>query len=145
MLSEIFHLGLTQETLASLAAELGSDCAFFIYNTPMFASGRGEVLEPYDLDLSAYEIRVEMPSDSHVSTREAYSGLEISEQQGPSLKEILALPVAEWKHSLVNDFEASVFPNHPEISELKSKIYADGAIYAAMSGSGSSVFGIFEA
>jgi len=143
MLSDMFLLGLAPHRLAEMAAQLGSDCAFFIYNTPMFASGRGEVLEPFALDLSGYEIRVEMPADSAVSTREAYAGIKPCGEA--HLREVLAKPVAEWKGLLENDFEASVFPAHPEISELKSKMYADGAVYAAMSGSGSAVFGIFEA
>jgi len=141
MLNEEFSLGLSLEKLASLAAELGSDCAFFIYNEPMFASGRGEVLEAFDIDLSPYEIRVEMPADSHVSTKEAYAGIVPSGES--DLREVLALPVSEWKGRLVNDFEASVFPTHPEIVALKSKMYAERAIYAAMSGSGSAIFGIF--
>lgn len=148
MLSEMFSLALPDEALAAYAARLGSDCAFFIYNTPMLGEGRGEVLTPFPLDLGNYELRVEIPQGSSVSTKEAYSGVKPRFAPGTSgpgdLREILSLPVEQWKGALVNDFEASVFPLHPEIAALKEKMYADGAVYAAMSGSGSAVFGLFR-
>lgn len=148
MLSDMFSLNLADEALAAYAARLGSDCAFFIYNTPMLGEGRGEVLTPFPLDLGSYVLRVEIPQGSSVSTREAYSGVKPRFAPGTSgpgdLREILSLPVEQWKGALVNDFEASVFPLHPEIAALKEKMYADGAVYAAMSGSGSAVFGLFN-
>lgn len=143
MLNEMFSLGLSSGKLASYAATLGSDCAFFIYDRPMFGSGRGELLEEFDIDLSSYEIRVEIPEGVSVSTREAYGGI-IPHEPEVWLREALKLPVCQWKECIVNDFEASVFPLHPEISALKRSMYERGAVYAAMSGSGSSVFGIFK-
>lgn len=144
-MNDIFSLCLPKSELASLAAELGSDCPFFIYNTPMLASGRGEILEPYALDLSEYEFRVEVPEGVAVSTREAYAGVDAAEGRIPSepVRSVLALPAGQWKGRLVNDFEPSVFALHPQIEALRNKMYSEGAIYAAMSGSGSAVFGIF--
>lgn len=154
MLNEMFSLGLDDGTLAGYASRLGSDCAFFIYNHPMFGTGRGEVLTPYEIDLSSYELRVEVPSGVSVSTVEAYRGVlavKLNRQEGKvpgaearPLAEVLKMPVPQWKDFLVNDFEATVFPLHPEIPALKRKMYEEGAVYASMSGSGSSVFGLFE-
>lgn len=150
MINELCSLGMSDASLASLAANLGSDCAFFIYNRPMLGTGRGEILTPIDLDLSAYEVRVIVPEGISVSTAEAYRGLR-REDSGDKPRndaagdrpEVLSRPVAEWKDLLFNDFEASVFPLHPTLSEIKAALYADGALYAAMSGSGSALFGIF--
>ena len=143
MISEIFALGLSSERLAAYAARLGSDCAFFIYDTPMLGSGRGEILEPFDMDLSAYELRVEAPEGVSVSTKEAYAGIRPREDRAP-LREILAAPVEQWRELLHNDFEDSVFPAYPQIRSLKESLYERGAVYAAMSGSGSAVFGLFR-
>lgn len=146
MLNEMFSIGLDDSALAEYAARLGSDCAFFIYNRPMFGTGRGEVLEPYDIDLSAWQLRVEVPSGVAVSTAEAYRGVLAARNTAialPPLKEALKGPVESWKDVVINDFEATVFPLHPEIQALKRRFYDDGAVYAAMSGSGSSVFGLF--
>ena len=141
-LNGMFSLGLSDVRLAEYASRLGSDCAFFIYDRPMLGTGRGEILEPFAIDLSAYETRVEVPGGVHVSTKEAYEGIIPAVPEIP-LREVLLRPVEEWKEALVNDFEKSIFPKHPEIEALKKKFYADGAVYAAMSGSGSAVFGIF--
>ena len=140
-LNSMFSLSLTDAELAGYAARLGSDCAFFIYNRPMFGEGRGEILSPFDIDLSRYEIRVEIPEGVAVSTKEAYSG--IVPRCGRDLREVLSRPVNEWKELLVNDFEETVFRLHPEIAALKRRFYDEGAVYAAMSGSGSAVFGLF--
>lgn len=110
----------------------------------MFASGRGEILEPFDIDLSAYRIEVAIPEGVAVSTREAYAGVIPSEAK-ESLRTTLARPVETWPGLLVNDFERSVFPAHPEIPALKEDFYRRGALYAAMSGSGSAVFALFPA
>lgn len=141
--SDLFGLGLDDAGLASRAALLGSDCAFFILNRPAIGSGRGDVLEPFDLDLSQYEIRVTVPQGISVSTAQAYRGIRpgIPETRVP---EILKRPVGEWKDLLANDFEETVFALYPELKELKEQLYAEGAVYAAMSGSGSAVFGIFN-
>lgn len=147
MLNEMFSLGLDDAALAGYAARLGSDCAFFIYNRPMLGTGRGEVLEPFDLDLSGWNLRVEVPQGVAVSTAEAYRGVLAAKSRdnaGMPLREALALPVGQWKGNVVNDFEATVFPLHPEIPALKQRLYDEGAVYAAMSGSGSSVFGLFK-
>ena len=145
MVNEICALGLAEEDLASLAAHLGSDCPFFIYDRPMLGSGRGEILTPFDLDLSAYEVRVIVPEGIAVSTAEAYRGVQARQPEGElSVAEVLSRPVAEWKDRLVNDFEDSVFPLHPALAEIKEALYADGALYAAMFGSGSALFGIFS-
>lgn len=143
MLNEIFLLRLQTAEMAEMAATLGSDCPFFIYNRPMMASGRGEILKPYrNLDLSGYRIEVVKP-DVFVSTREAYAGVRPHLPETP-LEEILSRPVGQWRSSLVNDFEESIFPAHPEIEAVKRQFYERGAVYAAMSGSGSAVFGIFR-
>lgn len=142
MIDEMFSLGLTDENLASYAARLGSDCAFFIYNSPMFATGRGEVLSPFDIDLSRYETRLAIPDGIHVSTREAYGGIVPCDSR-PGLKQMLGTGIENWKGNLVNDFENTVFAAHPEIAEIKEDMYRQGAVYAAMSGSGSAVFGLF--
>ena len=138
----LFNLGLRDEVLASHAAKLGSDCPFFIYNRPMFASGRGEILTDFDIDLSEYRIEVATPP-VFVSTREAYSGIKPHRPAEP-LSDVLRLPVSEWKGALVNDFEATVFAAHPSLADVKEDFYNRGAVYVSMSGSGSSVFGIFK-
>lgn len=146
-LNELYELKLSDEKLAAYAARLGSDCAFFIYNRPMMGEGRGELLKDYPMDLSHYELRVEVPSGVKVSTKEAYSGVIPRDRQTKSsapLAEVLELPIELWKGKLVNDFEDSVFPQFPQIADLKQSFYDQGAVYASMSGSGSAVFGIFE-
>lgn len=148
MLSDLFWLGLSEKRLAALALELGSDCPFFIYDRPMFATGRGEILEPSGIDLSGYRIRVELPYGVQVSTREAYASLKLHGHasqpgEGKGLKELLQHPIEEWKGLVINDFEEGVFESYPQIAAMKEKMYAEGAVYASMSGSGSAVFGIF--
>lgn len=141
-LNELFSLGLTKQELASYAARLGSDCAFFVYDVPMIGEGRGEILTPFEIDLSGYELRVEIPEGVAVSTAEAYKGVQM--HQGEALRETLARPVGSWRDFLGNSFEKTVFPLHPEIEKLKLSFYEKGAVYASMSGSGSSVFGLFK-
>lgn len=141
MLSGMFSLGLDDAALAARAARLGSDCAFFVYGKPMFGEGRGEILSPFDLDLGGYEIRVELPEGVRVSTKEAYSG--VTPCGTSDLRNLLSRPVPDWRGTVENDFEKSVFAAHPEIAALKQRFYDEGAVYAAMSGSGSAVFGLF--
>ena len=144
-LSDMFDLRLEDWQLADYAACLGSDCSFFIYHRTMVGEGRGDVLTDYDLDLSAYEIRVEVPEGVRVSTSEAYSRVIPRERLAlPPLREALRYPVEMWPEVLFNDFESSVFPIHPEVERLKQRFYAEGAAYASMSGSGSAVFGLFR-
>ncbi len=142
MLSELFELSLPTARLEQLAGRLGADCAFFIQGTPQWGSGKGDILEPAQLDLSAYEIRIAIPDGVHVNTAEAYKGLTPHETSEP-LRELLKLPVDQWRGHVVNDFEDSVFPAHPEIAALKEQMYRDGAVYASMSGSGAAVYGLF--
>lgn len=149
-LNEICALGLSEERLSEYASRLGSDCAFFIWNRPMFGTGRGEILEPFDLDLSGYEVKVLVPEGISVSTKEAYDGIiPRSSVEGPivpsmDLKEALMQPVEEWKGLVVNDFETTVFKKHPELAAIKQSLYDSGAVYAAMSGSGSAVFALYR-
>ena len=142
MLNELCSLNLTQEQLAAYAAELGSDCAFFIYNRPMRGQGRGEILTPYDLDLSSYDIQVITPAGIAVSTKDAYGGIRPHLPELP-LIEVLAKPIEEWDGLLVNDFEETVFAKYPELAAIKRSLYDCGAVYASMSGSGSALFGIY--
>lgn len=147
MISEIAGLGLDDATLASFASRLGSDCAFFIYDRPMLGEGRGELLSPYEIDLSSYELKVVVPPDVAVSTAEAYRGItprEMLPEPLMPLKEALAMPAGEWKDCLVNDFEKTVFAVHPEIKAVKQSLYDAGAVYASMSGSGSALFALFK-
>lgn len=141
LIDEKFQLQLTAEQQAHYAGQSGSDCAFFIYNRPCFATGRGEELEPLRLDLSAYSFLLVAPP-VHIDTRWAYSLIE-PRLPGLPLKEILRLPVEQWKGRMENDFEEGVFESYPLIKAVKEQLYVKGAIYAAMSGSGSAVFGIF--
>ncbi len=142
MMATLANLDLTDEQLASYAARLGSDCAFFVYNTPMFGTGRGEILEPFPLDLKGYRIEVVIPEGIAVSTADAYRGI-VPCESGTPLKEILHRPVTSWKDSLENDFEKTVFAKYPALAAVKEGLYEKGALYAAMSGSGSACFGIF--
>lgn len=143
MLNELCSLNLTQEQLAAYAAELGSDCAFFIYNRPMRGQGRGEILTPYDIDLSSYDIQVITPAGIAVSTKDAYGGIKPHMPELP-LPEVLSKPIEEWDGTLVNDFEETVFAKYPELASIKRSLYDCGAVYASMSGSGSALFGIYE-
>ena len=140
-LNALFGLGIPKDDLAALAAQLGSDCAFFIYNRPMLARGRGEILTPVDFSLEGFRIRI-YPQDVFVSTREAYAGI-VPHEPARRIESVLKLPVERWDGLLVNDFETSVFMRHPELAAAKQAIYDDGALYVAMSGSGSALFGIF--
>jgi len=141
MIAELGRLSLSDVELAAYAAQLGSDCAFFIYNRPMFGSGRGEVLEPFDLDLSAYEFKVYIPEGVSVSTADAYRGIVPHLPEKP-LRKVLSQPVETWKEELKNDFEETVFAKYPSLAPVKEMLYNEGAVYAAMSGSGSAFFQI---
>jgi 4-diphosphocytidyl-2-C-methyl-D-erythritol kinase len=142
MINDMCSLGLVGEDLEAMALELGSDCPFFIRNTPQYAMGRGERMEPVAIDLSGYRIEVVCP-EVHVSTRAAFSRV-MPKPSTFDLRTLPQVPVAEWKDVLKNDFEESVFVQFPEIAAVKEKLYADGAVYAAMSGSGSAVYGLFK-
>jgi 4-diphosphocytidyl-2-C-methyl-D-erythritol kinase len=142
MLNEKFHLKLSTPKLLNYALQLGSDCPFFIINKPCFATGRGEMLEEIKIDLSAYKIVLINPG-IHVNTGWAFSHITPALSK-KSIKEIVQQPIETWKAELKNDFETAVFTVHPQVKEIKESLYLQGAIYAAMSGSGSTVFGIFD-
>jgi len=142
LLDQKFNLGMPTGQMLGYARKLGADCAFFIQNKPAFAFDKGDEFEPVKRDLSNYQIVVVMPP-VHVSTSEAYSGVKPAPVE-QSLMELIYKPVTEWKNFIKNDFETSVFKNHPIIRGVKAALYEAGAIYASMSGSGASVFGIFD-
>ena len=142
LLNEMFTLGLSDEQMMGYAARLGADCAFFILSRPAYAEGIGERLQPVSLDLSHYYIGVVRP-DIPVSTREAFSLIK-PEKPAKCCRDIVKQPVETWRNELTNDFEQSVFALHPEIGATKQQLYDLGATYAAMSGSGSAVFGLFK-
>ncbi len=159
-INDVFELGLSLDTLAGIAAQLGSDCPFFIYNQPMFASGRGEILEPYPLDLLGYHIEVVTPG-INISTPEAYKGvdaikfgigaddvlaaemLQAIDSADAGLKERIGAGIDQWRENVVNDFEAYAFAQYPILAQIKQSLYDRGAVYAAMTGSGSALYGIF--
>ncbi|AFL83085.1 4-diphosphocytidyl-2-C-methyl-D-erythritol kinase [Belliella baltica DSM 15883] len=141
MMNNLFDLLLEDWFLEEYAAQLGSDCPFFIENTPKIATGRGEILEPVEVDLSGKHLLLINPN-IHIGTKEAYAGV-TPKASSIDLKKVLA-DQSRWKDELINDFEASIFPRYPEIASIKTQLYEMGAFYAAMSGSGSTVFGLFE-
>lgn len=145
LLNQMFSIGLTVKQQERYAARLGSDCAFFIRSQPALASGRGEQLKPISLNLNGWYISVVHPG-IHVSTAQAYAGVKKRGQTSgnESLEYIIHQPVSAWSKLLHNDFEETVFAAHPAILKLKEKMSETGAIYAAMSGSGSAVFGLFQ-
>ena len=142
MLNEQFALHLTTEQLERYASQLGADCAFFAQNKPVFAEGIGNEFSPISLSLKGWHVVLIKP-DTHISTAEAYRGVKCVAPD-VRLREALQCPMAAWKDCVCNDFEASVFPLHPELGEIKQWLYDSGAVYAAMSGSGSTIYGIFQ-
>jgi len=141
LLNEKYKLNLSLKQLIDYAAELGSDCPFFIINQPCYATGRGEILTPISLDLSAYKFVLVHPS-IHINTKWAFEQLKLSKPT-ISINQIIDQPIKTWKKQLVNDFESPISKQYPIIQEIKNKLYQNGAIYASMTGSGSTVFGIF--
>ena len=141
LLNDYCQLGLSVTQLENYATQLGADCAFFVRNTPMLARGIGNIFSPINLSLSGYKIVIVKP-DIFVSTREAFSLIKPYTPEH-DLSETIALPINQWRKYLQNDFERSVFPQYPEIASIKERLYQNGAIYASMSGSGSSLYGIF--
>lgn len=142
MLRSLFHPGIPDAELEEMASKLGSDCAFFVRGKAQIGKGRGEILETIDLDLKGYWL-VLVNGGIHVPTREAYFRVHPNRER-ESLRTILSSPLETWKETLVNDFEQSVFALHPELAEMKQQLYEAGALYAAMTGSGSTLFGIFK-
>lgn len=141
MINEIAELNLNADDLKRYAARLGSDVPFFIENRPVFATGKGEIMEPIALDLSDKMIKIVKPELS-ISTAEAYANI-IPQKAPVDLREAVKQPVEKWKDLIFNDFERALFPKYPELPRLKQALYDDGALYAAMTGSGSAVYGIF--
>ena len=154
-LNELFNLGLSKEQLAQEVRPLGADCPFFIYNTPCYAEGIGDILTPIDLNLKGIRIVMIKPEEG-VSTKEAYCGIKphpevagqikslFFQRSGLSAKRSFSEAVSEQSELFTNDFEASVFPKHPIIADIKKRLLDAGAFYASMSGSGSTVFGLFK-
>lgn len=142
MLNELIGNRFNDRELASIALELGADCPFFIYNRPMYASGVGERLEDVNLSLDGYWIVIAKPK-VYISTKEAFAGV-VPRKGDIDLRDIGNMPITEWQGLVKNDFEESVFPKHPELRDLKDTLLNYGASYASMSGSGSSIYGIYE-
>ncbi len=142
LINQKFELGISIEQLKLYALQLGSDCPFFILNSPCFATGKGEKLTPIYLDLSAYKFILIYPQ-IHIKTQWAFSKIKCSSSE-KSINEIIKQPIETWKVELQNDFEEPIFTTHPELKKIKQNLYDAGATYAAMSGSGSTIFGIFK-
>lgn len=142
ILNKLFKLGLSPEQLANYTRQLGSDSTFFLENKPVFAFQKGDHFIPVSLSLNSYKIMLLVPS-IHVSTQLAYS-LVIPKKPGKSVRDIIQRPPEEWRNLLFNDFEEAVMGKYPEIRVIKDTLYALGAVYASMSGSGSAVYGLFK-
>ncbi len=142
LLNETFNLGLTTRQMIDYAARLGADCAFFIQSTPCYAEGIGERLEPISLNLKGWYLAVVRP-DIPVSTKEAFSRIHPHHPQ-KNCRQVVTQPVETWREELTNDFEESVFALYPAIGKVKEMLYKKGATYAAMSGSGSALYGLFR-
>ena len=142
LLNQQFELRLNAEQMTNYARQLGADCAFFINDKPVYAFEKGDRFEPVELDLSMYHLVLVMPP-VHVSTAEAYGGIKPKPTNVP-LKELAQLPISEWQAHVKNDFEEHIFKLYPIIADVKDSLRQAGALYASMSGSGASVFGIFE-
>ena len=137
-----YNLSLSEEQMERLAAKLGADCPFFINPRPLYAEGIGDIFAPISLDLSGWYLILVKP-EVHVSTREAYAGVH-PHKPTYSMLETAKLPVGMWADRMVNDFEESIFSSHPLLADIKQELYHLGAAYAAMSGSGSTIFGLFS-
>jgi 4-diphosphocytidyl-2-C-methyl-D-erythritol kinase len=140
-LNQLFNLQIPEQALLDYALQLGSDCPFFIINTPAFATGRGEILTPTTVDLSGYSIVIVNPGID-ISTKLAFS-LITPQVPDTNMEAVICDPVTSWKENLINDFEQPVFNSFPEIANIKDTLYQKGAVYASMTGTGSTVYGIF--
>lgn len=141
-LNETFGNPFGRGDLMKMALKLGADCPFFIVNTPSFATGVGEILEPVKLDMAGLWLLIVKPP-VHVSTREAFAGIR-PRKPGFDLRFLPYLPLSDWRGKVVNDFESTLFPLHPELGAIKKDLYDTGAAYASMTGSGSALYGLFE-
>lgn len=141
-LNEKYHLGMSDLKMEEYAAKLGADCAFFIKNKPVFATGIGNIFEPVDISLKGYYVIVVKP-DEYILTGAAFKMIKPKRPE-VSLKEIIRQPVEAWREMMKNDFEEALLDGLPEVRSLKRKLYDMGAVYASMSGSGSAVYGLFK-
>lgn len=141
LLNDTYNLKQTDDQLEEYAARLGADCAFFVRNRPTYAEGIGNIFSPVELSLAGWQLLLIKP-DIFVSTRDAFARI-CPRRPERNLKDIIGQPVESWKDCMVNDFEESVFPQFPAIGDIKTELYRLGAVYASMSGSGSSVYGLF--
>ena len=141
-LNKMFDLKLSNSTLEELASELGSDCAFFVQDSAQIATGRGEILENILLDLKGMFLKIINPG-IHIGTKEAYANIRFAPDDN-CIEDIIQLPVSEWKDSLKNDFEVSAFREHESLSIIKGRMYTEGAVYASMTGSGSTMYSIYN-
>ncbi|MBQ8455218.1 MAG: 4-(cytidine 5'-diphospho)-2-C-methyl-D-erythritol kinase [Bacteroidaceae bacterium] len=141
-ISEMFGLNMTEELMKTLVARLGADCPFFVNPRPLFAEGIGDVFTPISLNLNGWYLMLVKP-EVFVSTREAYAGVH-PHTPAYSLLDTAKLPVGQWEGRMVNDFEESIFANHPLLAQIKEELYRQGAAYASISGSGSTIFGLFR-
>tara|TARA_B100000427_G_scaffold286237_1_gene260133 strand:- start:261 stop:1016 length:756 start_codon:yes stop_codon:yes gene_type:complete len=142
VLNQLFDLQLSDIQLQQYALQLGSDCPFFIDNTPKYVTGRGECLQSLDLDLSSFEVRF-IFSDLHIPTADSYTRV-VCKTPRTNLLSLIKQPIESWKGRVKNDFEYSTFIDYPKLKDIKEKLYADGAIYASMSGTGSVFYGLFN-
>jgi 4-diphosphocytidyl-2-C-methyl-D-erythritol kinase len=142
MLNKTFNLNLSEKKLLEYSAVLGSDCPFFILNKPVFATGRGDIMNEINLNVKGMSLLLVKPP-LEVSTASAFQNV-VPRKPDISLSELINLPVQDWKNNIINQFESSVFPQYPEIANIKAQLYNMGAVYASMSGSGSCVFGLFN-
>lgn len=145
LLNKLFRLNITTEKLLDYSLQLGSDCPFFIINTPCTGTGRGEILQEIELDLSSFKIILVNPR-IHVNTGEAFKNLNLTAEtlSRDSLNDKIQQPIETWKDTIENDFELPVFDKYPLIKNIKEDLYKHNAVYAAMSGTGSTVFGLFK-
>ena len=141
-LNDLFKLNISNKTLKDLALELGADCPFFIENEPKYITGIGNLMENIKLDLSMYEIRL-VDSKIHINTKNAYSNI-VPKSQKLKLSELIRKPIRLWKDLITNDFEQTVFKNYPKLSKVKENLYEKGAIFSSMTGTGSTIYGLFK-
>ena len=141
-LNDLFKLNISNKILKDLALELGADCPFFIENEPKYITGIGDLMENIKLDLSMYEIRL-VDSKIHINTKNAYFNI-VPKSQKLKLSELIKKPIRLWKDLITNDFEQTVFKNYPKLSKVKENLYEKGAIFSSMTGTGSTIYGLFK-